>query len=145
VDNPDNLPVLTLIRGKDSDQGTPGQLDKYKTLELRWDSNNTGTSCIIADAYRVDWCDHPKHGMCYQLQNVKDRDAILIHSANFAGDTTKGWQAQLLGCIAIGYEIGTLENDFGNMQLAVLRSKDALNDFENQMGRKSFILNIVEL
>ena len=64
---------------------------------------------------------------------------IEIHSANFAGDASKGYISQLLGCIALGLSVGVL-----NGQLAVLNSKGAIADFEAKQNKEDFQLTIKE-
>lgn len=52
--------------------------------------------CIYKDRFKVVWTVgvHPHHPECYEITNVRDRTAILIHSANI--------YLELLGCIALG-------------------------------------------
>lgn len=144
------------------DEGTFGSfktddgLLTLASMELPWiDANKDGIgdpqrSCITAGIYRVDWLDHPAHGWCYQVVNVIQRTGILLHSAGFAGNIDRGWQADLLGCISFGYRIGVAKNKFGAMQRALIRStdgrrsKDAVNALNEWGAQESFMLQIIE-
>ena len=65
-----------------------------KTLELPWKDNAKRKSCIPTGAYKVKKRNSLKYGNHFHIQNVPNRDFILIHNANY-------W-FQLLGCIAVG-------------------------------------------
>ena len=135
---------VTLTRAPCTDQGTFGTfvLDDHTTffsLELPWKNNDHGASSIPPGVYNCHWIYSPKHGECYQVMNVPNRDMIEIHSANFAGDVNKGYVSQLLGCIALGMSIGIL-----NGQLAVLNSKGAISVFELTQNKQDFQLTIRE-
>lgn len=134
--------ILTPIPS--TDQGTLGTFvledgTSFFSLELPWRNNNHGSSCIPAGVYICHWITSPKHGECYQVMNVPDRDMIEIHSANFAGDVKKGFISQLLGCITLGTSIGIL-----NGQLAVLNSRVAIAAFEAKQNKQDFQLTIRE-
>ena len=134
----------TLARAPCTDQGTLGEFSledgtRFYSIELPWRNNDHGTSSIPPGVYNCHWINSPKHGECYQVMNVLNRDMIEIHSANFAGDASKGFISQLLGCIALGMSIGIL-----NGQLAVLNSKGAIASFETKQEKKDFQLTIRE-
>ena len=122
-----------LQRQESGDQGTVGRLMldglTWRTLELPWRANQKGLSCIPLGKYIFKWSNSPKHGMCYEAQKVPNRTDIQIHSANFAGDESKGYTCQLLGCIALGMKMGLLGNKDEKEQLAILRSKEAVAEF----------------
>ena len=80
----------------------------------------------------------PKLGDCYHVNNVKGRDSILIHSANFAGDVDLGFKTHLLGCIALGQKFGVVDG-----QLAVLLSTAAISAFHREMNRQPFDLEVM--
>lgn len=138
-----------LTRSPSTDQGTFGilKLDDgtvFHSLELPWKNNEHNFSCIPAGTYTCKWVQSPKHGECYLVTGVPDRQAIEIHSANFAGDVEKGYQSQLLGCIALGLTIGPLEVPGPiHQQLAVLQSKVAIAQFETKQAQQDFQLTIV--
>ncbi len=135
---------VILTRSPSTDQGTFGTFvledgTSYHSLELPWKGNDHGISCIPPGVYNCHWITSPKHGECYQVMDVPHRDMIEIHSANFAGDSNKGFITQLLGCIALGMSIGILHG-----QLAVLNSKGAIASFEAKQNKLDFQLTIRE-
>lgn len=135
--------TATLRRRKMGDAGTFGVLEvdghEFKTGELPWRNNERMKSCVPAGRYLVEWDPSPKYGMKYELRNVPGRTTILIHAANHVGNVDKGLKAQVDGCIALGYEISPLEG-----QMAVRRSRDAVEDFEELMGQEPFWLEIID-
>lgn len=91
--------------------------------------------CIPAGTYEVKKTPHPIHGLCYEVQNVPGRSAILIHPAN--------WFFQLLGCIALGRSVQIVEGPSGGKQIksmGITSSKDAVNGFEKDIGGADFEL-----
>lgn len=139
----------TLHRSPSTDQGTFGRfvLDdgaEFHSLELPWRDNQHGISCIPPGTYRCAWVQSPKHGECYLVTDVPGRQAIEIHSANYAGDTAKGYVSQLLGCIALGTTVGPLAIPGPlHQQLAVLNSRVAIGEFEAKQAKRDFQLTIV--
>lgn len=125
----------TITRGPSTDEGTFGTLSTddglltVNTLELPWRDNAKGHSCIPTGEYKAIWHNSPSKGWVYMLTGTEPRTDILVHSANFAGDTDKGFQSELLGCIALGKIDGKLKNSHGNLQRAILTSKMACNQF----------------
>lgn len=125
-----------ILRRPTSDEGTLGLftlLDLkrwWPNLELPWRNNERGRSCITAGTYRAALIDSPHfHRKVYRLDTSSiGRQDVELHNANFAGDTLKGWESQLHGCICPGLKSGRLENTFGKWQLAVLSSVDALDE-----------------
>lgn len=130
-----------LTRAPSTDEGTFGmlQLDAQvlRTTELPWRDNKPQASCIPLGVYRCEIVQSPKFGRVYGVQNVPGRSAILIHSANYGGDTTKGYRSQLLGCIAPCMAHGQL-----NGQMAGLQSRDALAEFMAWAGGDPIELEI---
>ena len=117
-----NLPkdeniTWTLSRDRyDGKEGVIGMLKNGSkflayTLELEWRDNQRRKSCIPKGTYEIAYRDfggyynrynerfdnHKKRVL--ELQNVKDRSAILIHIGNRPKDT--------LGCILVGSEADT--------------------------------------
>lgn len=141
--------ILTIARGASTDQGTFSDAVtadaalKIHTLELPWRDNHTGHSCIPPGEYTCHWEQSPSKGWCYHVQNVPSRSHILIHAANFAGDVDKGWEAELLGCIAPGTLITDLENAHGKVQRAVANSRLALHKLNDWAAREDFLLKII--
>lgn len=135
---------VILTRTPSTDQGTFSTFvledgTSFYALELPWKGNANSVSCIPVGTYQCHWIMSPKHGECYQVMDVPGRQMIEIHSANFAGDASKGFISQLLGCIALGTSIGIL-----NDQLAVLNSKGAIASFEAKQQKQDFQLEIRE-
>lgn len=146
----------TILRQPGSDVGTFGRFEaddnllELVSLELPWrDLNSDGVgdrehSCINAGVYRCEWHQSPSKGWCYQVTGVRGRSHILIHAANFAGDIERDWQSDLKGCIALGISRGTLTNDSGHAQSAVLRSHEAVDRLHGWACKEPFMLHIIE-
>lgn len=121
----------TITRGPSADDGTFSTLvlddgPRLMCLELPWRDNATGVSCIPPGLYRCEIVNSPRFGKVYEVRDVPRRTNILIHAANFAGDTTKGLFSQLLGCIAPATAVGALRTPAGQVQRAGMNSKVAL-------------------
>jgi hypothetical protein len=134
--------TLNLVRGKSTDQGTPGALigDGWSlfSLELPWKDNKSSISCIPAGQYKCSFCYSPSFKKnLYRLADVPKREGVLIHAGNWAGDTTKGYISNVLGCILLGKTRGIAKK-----QLAVLNSGEALRIFMDYLDEEPFILNI---
>lgn len=132
--------TVILIRYESTDHGTFGTINlnglHYFTLELPWLDNKSNVSCIPDGEYtcRLTYSPRFKTKM-YLVEGVQDRQGIRFHSANLAGDKSKGFRAQLNGCIAIGKLRGIIDG-----QKAILLSKSAMREFEKQMQGKPFKL-----
>lgn len=74
-----------------------------KSMELEIDCNKRRDDCIPAGLYRVIKHNSPKFGECFWIQDVPNRDEILIHPANFS--------RQLLGCVATGEKHFDIDKD----------------------------------
>jgi hypothetical protein len=142
-------PTLTLVRGRSTDQGTPGALLRADgsriaySLELPWRANRRMRSCIPPGGlppgtYPVRCVTTPKRGDVYLVERVPGRDSILIHSGNVAGDVELGLESDVLGCILLGQARGHRRG-----QLAVLLSKPAIRAFMAEMDRRPFTLEVV--
>lgn len=137
---------ITLTRLESSDHGTFGTfvvpngdyLETFYSGELPDRENRTGISCIPKGVYKVrqvDWVKKKKK--VYMVEGVKGRVGILIHSANYMGDKTKGLKWQLEGCIALGERLGKMEG-----QKALLMSVPAIRRFEALLAGEPFELEI---
>lgn len=73
------------------------------TVELPWKNNKVKESCITPGEYQVTIRNSPKYGKHYLINNVKGRDLILIHVANFT--------RELLGCIGVGLSHKDIDGD----------------------------------
>lgn len=149
--------INVLERRETGDQGTfgrlivPGMSRTIYSGELPWRDNLPRISCF-PDAkwnveygfclpegdYIVEMRRSPKFGRTYWIRNVPKRSFCLIHPANLMGDVMKGFRTHLEGCLALGYALGWIER-----QKAVLRSRPAVTDFMNFMGRETFMLRVV--
>ncbi len=139
----------TLTRSPSTDQGTFGTLvlddgTTFHSLELPWRDNTRGLSCIPAGTYMFKKVDSPKHGECYMGVDIPGRSEIEIHAANYAGDVALGYRSDLLGCIALGKQIGPLAiRGPLRRQMAVLQSKVAIAEFEANTRLEDLELTIV--
>lgn len=141
-------------REDNDDQGIFGSasLDDHlawHSLELPDRGNSPHYSCINPGLYvaKLDatskWSPR-QDGLLYRLQNVPGRDLIKIHAATWAGDVSKGWHSDLLGCIALGKDIGTLQPPEVEMpQRCLLRSRIALKEFMDATGGEEIEVLIV--
>lgn len=93
-----------ITRGASDEKQTLGTLELYeptgkkvfecKTLELPWLNNTRQKSCIPTGLYKVTARTSPKYGLHYFINNVRNRDMILIHHGNYHTD--------ILGCVLVG-------------------------------------------
>lgn len=137
--------VAILQRTSSSDQGTFGEFvcEGYScfSMELPWRFNKKQISCIPAGTYKCQLFESPKFGRyLYRLEKVPGRTVILIHPANWAGDTHKGFRTQLNGCISLGEKVGTLEG-----QKALIGSKNAVQKLHDLLKGEQFTLVIRDL
>lgn len=100
--------------------------------------NERRTDCIPAGSYPVAIKQSPKFGRVYEIKNVPNRSAILIHKGNFCGDVKKGLKSHVEGCIILGEDIAKLEG-----QTAVVKSRSAFGKFMLLTAGKPFALDIV--
>ena len=102
----------------------------WYTVEEVWRNNAKGNSCIPIGEYRVKRGRFPKHGEAFEVLNVPNRTAILIHVANTVAD--------IEGCIGPGKRLGALGGVW-----AVLDSGDAYREFMEAMhGVDEFDLKV---
>ena len=84
-----------------------------KTLELPYLENKKDISCIPASSYGCVRIHSTKHGDCFQVLGVPNRDGILIHRGNFASER----QVDTQGCILAGMHFQDINGD-GNQDVA---------------------------
>jgi len=77
-----------------------GSIPVVNTVELPWMGNKPGASCIPAQCYKVKRVKRPKHGVCFEVQDVPGRSNILFHTANTIHD--------IQGCIGVAMYFGEL-------------------------------------
>lgn len=129
--------------------GTPGRLVSDNgfacdTLELPWEDNQRGISCINADSYNAWPWQSPSMGRTViRLEDKNGRKDCLIHNGNFAGDQTIDEDhdgkpdkfTQIHGCIEVGQGYGNIPRPDGEgRQFGVLSSKDTLARLVAHMG-----------
>ena len=140
--------IVTLRRGASTDQGTFGVLafggQVLHTLELPWRGNRAQRSCIPPGSYGCSLVQSPRLGQVYGVHDVPGRSAVLIHSANLAGDVDMGYTTQLQGCIAPCMRVGLMRNNAGRMQAAGLVSRPALAQLHSWDQGQPFTLEISE-
>ena len=119
------MKTAVLQREASTDLGTPGVMtfegEVFQTGELPWVDNEPNISCVPAGTYTAVHFESPTHGACLMLQNVPHRSNCEIHAGNWFGSIAKGYRSDVLGCIVVGLDRGTLLG-----QQAVTYSKDAL-------------------
>lgn len=133
-------PTVHLRRAKGDDEGTPGVLTapggfRCLTLELPWRDNRRGHSRIPPGVYGAELVRSPRFGLVYRLYGTAPRDAVLIHSGNWAGDVEQGLRSHVQGCILLGRARGRLEG-----QKALLMSRPVVVEFMRHMGGLPFTL-----
>ncbi len=127
--------MIHIRRYQKSPNGTLGTFwidDRFLsyTLEDPDNNNEKNNSCIPEGAYQCIPHNGPHWKNVWEITNVPDRDAILIHAGNTIEDVK--------GCIAVGRKIGIL-----NGLPAVLESRLALEDLQERLP-KSFELSIID-
>ncbi len=125
---------VLLERKESGDNGTFGVLSfpgfSCCSGELPFRDNHPDTSCIPTGTYTCEWTHSPRlNKETYEVLNVPNRAGIRIHSANYP--------EQLLGCIALGFNIDIVDGKKG-----VFGSRDTVAKFETLMNKESFILEI---
>lgn len=135
-------PKIILERLESDDEGTFGVIRfggvLFYTGELPWRENHSEVSCIPEGAYPCSFTFSPHLKVkTYYLQKTAPRTEIRIHAANFMGDVSLGYRAQVNGCIALGFKIGKLDG-----QKAILYSSSAIRSFEQLLASKAFDLTI---
>ena len=140
------MKTVTINRGPSTPEGTFSTLHfgsrVIQAVELPWEGNTRGESCIPTGKYRCELTDSPKFGEVYMVKDVPGRSHILIHSANFGGDEDSGFQTQLEGCIAPCLFTGYLINKHNTMQKAGLDSRKALAELMAWTAGEPFELTI---
>ena len=76
---------------------------KLVTMELRWFNNMPQHSCIPEGKYVVLPRTSPKYGKHFHIQDVPNRDLILVHNCNYSHE--------LLGCIGVGKDFADINKD----------------------------------
>ena len=130
--------------------GFPGDFTCH-TGELAWvDANHDGKRDTSVSSIRP-WKGiakrvlSPKRGtLVYQLVDAPDASAVQIHSGNFCGLKSKGWDTDIEGCILLGSDQTKIKNSKGVMQEAVTGSKAAVLLFEQWAAGEDIEVTISE-
>jgi len=138
---------VVILRESQSDHGTFGRLFtdhgyQCRTLELPWRDNKSNLSNIPVGHYRSVYLERSASGFyrhVYHIKGVPGRVGVLIHSGNYAGDTTKSLQTHSHGCILLGTKSGVI-----GKQKAIFGSKLARRLFIEDMDGAEMMLHIIE-
>ena len=110
-------------------------------VELPWNDNRRGLSCIPPGEYEAELYESPKHGRVYQLIDVPGRSNIQIHAANFGDLRDKDGDGdregnQLEGCLAPGDDIAVIadKRDANRPKLGVTKSLATLAHLMAALG-----------
>lgn len=138
---------------KTSPDGTPGQLDSGEgftcdTLELQWNDNERGTSCIKPapndepETYTASiWHSDNLGRDVVRLENKYGRFDCLLHNATWAGEAT-GETTQIHGCTAVGKGYAKVTRPDGVAQFGILHSKNTIDalvaHIKEQVGDAQF-------
>lgn len=119
----------TVVRGKSTQLGTPGELKldnefDCETLELPWHDNERGRSCTLPDTYRgrVWWSPHLNRPVI-KFDDKNGRKDCEIHNGNFAGDAF----SQVHGCTEVGIGYGVIQRPDRVSQWGIKDSSNTLN------------------
>lgn len=121
----------------DGPMGTFGELtgDQFHafTIEQPWRGNLQGHSCIPLGTYVCRRGTFPKHGVAFEVCDVPDRSAILIHAGNIASNFE--------GCIGLGDTLGVVDGQWAVLNSVVTVQKfmqhlDGVDEFELVIGWK---------
>ncbi|MFW5499606.1 MULTISPECIES: DUF5675 family protein [unclassified Maridesulfovibrio] len=136
--------TVRLKRYHCGDQGTLGLLRgpgiRLHVIELPDRQNRSNVSHIPTGSYDCVLVRSPRFGVVYHVKDVPGRSHVLIHSGNYAGDTSLGWKTHSHGCILPARKIGRL-----GKQTAGLCSRSALSAFMSALNHKPFKLIIEDV
>jgi len=133
-----------LTREESNDKQTIGSMQLFDegkellscyTIELPWKDNEKSESCIPEGIYSVShrWSD--SYGYHFIINDVPDREYILIHAGNFYTNTE--------GCVLVGEELYDIDSD-GYMDIT--NSQQTLANLINSIPRGSdFELKIITI
>ena len=98
---------MILYRQKQNGIQTLGKLCfegvELSTIELAWNDNKIGESCIPVGKYKVIPRQSKKFGKCFLILGTEPRTWVLFHAANYS--------RQLRGCIAVGMYHADIDKD----------------------------------
>ena len=104
----------------------------FMSIERAWVQNQRLISCIPNGLY---YCKFRTIGQyansAYEVTNVQNRTAILIHAGNFVAHTA--------GCILLGEKFSDINNDG---ELDITQSKNAIQTMISFFNKEDFMLHI---
>lgn len=126
--------TLILKRTESSGEYTLGYLELNgnelcKTFELPFKDNEKNISCIPAGSYTLSPYPSSKFGAVYIINNVPNRNGILIHTGNTADD--------IEGCILVGDSFSII-----NGKKAVMNSKKTFSKLKKVLGNSEYIFKV---
>lgn len=126
--------------GPDGTFGTlvlPSGLMLY-TVEKPWEGNRPFESCIPEGIYPLGLRESPvvkrtsrgKYSEGWEVQDVPDREFIMLHPAN--------WPFDVEGCIGPGFGYQVIQDRMGKHRNAVTQSQDAFVKLMEDLSRSSY-------
>jgi hypothetical protein len=106
----------------------PDHKDIY-TIELPWNNNENGISCIPQGLYNLRVHNSAAHPNTFELLNVPNRTSILIHEGNFASfvNLSSGMhKPDTEGCILVGLGIEEATPMITKSKLALQYLRDVI-------------------
>jgi len=76
---------------------------ELSTIELKWNDNKIGKSCIPEGKYKATPRTSAKYGKHFLINGTFPRTYVLFHAANYS--------RQLRGCIAVGMYHADIDKD----------------------------------
>ena len=135
---------LKILRADTSDHGTVGVLAMPEfacyTIELPWRNNEPFFSCIKSGVYSAHVDKNTKIGGQYVIRFdsiVVGRSRILLHVANYAGDTRLGFKSDVEGCIGVGTVLGN-----NGTQTMLQNSRKAMDKLIDIIGDEYVMITI---
>lgn len=134
------------FRSQSTDHGTFSQFFMPSinwssfVAEPPWRDNKTNVSCIPSGDYVVRPRYSRKYGWTFHVTDVEGRKYVLLHSGNYAGDTSKGWLTHTRACQLHGQKLGYLRG-----QKVVLNSRLTTKAFIRKTHMEPFKLKILWL
>ena len=123
--------------GKLTLEWLPEHKDIY-TIELPWKDNKTSVSCVPQGLYNCRPYTSAKYKNVWKILEVPGREAILIHSGNFACDVklqVGNHSSDTEGCIMVG--LGIEEK-----VPMITRSKEAMDYLRGLLGSDNFSIEV---
>lgn len=139
------MDVITLRRFCMNELGTYGVMIEEKfsripfclTLELPWANNEPNKSCIPKGEYLCKKVISPHRGEVYQVMDVPNRTAILIHKGN--------WTTDSLGCILVGEQFeDTINTKIHKVITSVMSSGHAFHELFMRVNKAEHFKLVIE-